>query len=152
MAYLPPHVPVADYLTINDDIAIPRSELNLTFSRSPGPGGQNVNKVNSKATLRWEYQQSIYLPDGVKSRFGRLFAKRINDAGELVLSSSRHREQRRNVDDCLEKLRQLVLAALVVPKPRKPRKKSAAANAQRLKQKRQRSERKQNRRPPRIDD
>ncbi|MCO6045417.1 aminoacyl-tRNA hydrolase [Aeoliella sp. ICT_H6.2] len=143
---------MADYLTINDEIAIPRSELNLTFSRSPGPGGQNVNKVNSKATLRWEYGASIYLPNGVKSRFGRLFAKRINDAGELVLSSSRHREQRRNVDDCLEKLRQLVLAAVAVPKPRKPRKKSAAANARRLQEKRARSERKQSRRTPRFDD
>lgn len=143
---------MAEYLTINDDIAIPRSELNLTFSRSPGPGGQNVNKVNSKATLRWEYAQSIYLPEAVKSRFGKLFAKRINDAGELVLSSSRHREQRRNVDDCLEKLRQLVLAAVAVPKKRRPPKKSAAANAQRLREKKERSQRKQNRRPPRLDD
>ena len=141
-----------EYLAINDQIAVPRNELKFTFSRSPGPGGQNVNKLNTKATLHWAYLDSPYLPADIKLRFGRLFAKRINEANELVLSSSRFREQRRNVEDCLEKLRQLILAAAVVPKTRKKPKKSAAANAERLKQKRERADRKQSRRPPRWDD
>jgi ribosome-associated protein len=143
---------VSDYLVINDRIAIPRSELNFSFSRSPGPGGQNVNKVNSKATLKWQYSDSPWLPDDVKQRFGTLFAKRINAEGELVLSSSRYREQRRNLDDCLEKLRQLVLAAAAEPRVRKRPKKSAAANAKRLAEKHQRADRKQSRRPPKFDD
>lgn len=143
---------MSDYLIIDDQIAIRRSELKFTFSRSPGPGGQNVNKVNSKATLRWEYAESPDLPDDVRSRFAKLFAKRINDAGELVLSSSRFRQQRRNVEDCLEKLRHLVLAAAVPPRVRKRPKKSAAAKRRRLQEKRQQSERKQNRRTPKWDD
>lgn len=143
---------MAEYLAINDAIAIPRGEFNLSFSRSPGPGGQNVNKVNSKATLRWSYAQSAFVPEEVKARFAKLCAKRINDVGEVVISSSRFREQRRNVDDCLEKLRQLVLAATVVPRVRKRPKKSAAANAKRLQEKSERSARKQNRRLPRMDE
>ncbi len=143
---------MAEYLVINDRIAIPRGELNFTFSRSPGPGGQNVNKLNTKATLKWLYAESAWLPEDVQRRFGKLFAKRINANSELVLSSSRYREQRRNVEDCLEKLKHLVLAAAVIPPVRKRPKKSAAANAKRLTEKRQRAERKQNRRAPRFDD
>ncbi|QDU55802.1 alternative ribosome rescue aminoacyl-tRNA hydrolase ArfB [Aeoliella mucimassa] len=143
---------MSEYVAINDSIALPRSELKFSFSRSPGPGGQNVNKLNTKATLHWAYNDSDFLPEEIKLRFGRLFAKRINEAGELVLSSSRHRVQRRNVDDCLEKLRQLILAAAVVPKVRKKPKKSAAATAQRLKEKRERADRKRGRRPPKWDD
>lgn len=143
---------MSDYLVINDQISIPRDELNLSFSRSSGPGGQNVNKVNTKATLKWSYAESNWLPAEMKVRFGKLFAKRINLAGDLVLSSSRFREQRRNVDDCLEKLRQLILAATVVPKVRKRPRKSMAATAERLREKRRRAERKQSRRPPSLDD
>jgi ribosome-associated protein len=143
---------VSEYLVINDRIAIPRGELNLSYSRSPGPGGQNVNKLNTKATLKWPYEDSSSLPDDVKLRFGKLFAKRINAEGEVVLSSSRYREQRRNVEDCFDKLRQLLLAAAVAPRVRKRPKKSAAANAKRLKEKRLRAERKQSRRPPPGDD
>lgn len=139
-------------LVINDQICIPRSEIKFTFSRSPGPGGQNVNKVNSKATLHWSFAECDSLPDHVKLRMAKLFARRINDAGEIVLSSSRTREQRRNLDDCLEKLRQLVQAACVVPRKRKKLKKSAAATARRLNDKRARSQRKTMRKPPRIDD
>ena len=143
---------MAEYLPINDRFAIPRSELKFSFSRSPGPGGQNVNKVNTKATLRWAYSESDYLPDSIKLRLSSLFARKINEQGQLILTSSRYREQRRNVDDCLDKLRQMVLAAAVVPKTRKKPKKSAAANAQRLKEKRERAERKRSRKSPRWED
>lgn len=111
-----------------------------------------MNKVNSKATLRWPYAESPDLPDDVKSRFGKLFAKRINDLGELVLSSSRHREQRRNIDDCLAKLRHLIQAAAIPPRVRKRPKKSAAATRRRLQEKREQSDRKKNRRSPKWDD
>ena len=143
---------MAEYLPINDQVAIPKSELKFTFSRSPGPGGQNVNKLNTKATLHWAFSESDFLPESIKQRLSSLFARKINEVRQLVITSSRFREQRRNVDDCLGKLRQMVLAAAVVPKTRKKRKKSAAANAQRLKEKRERAERKQSRQSPRWDD
>ena len=143
---------MSEQLVINDQIRIPRREIKFTFSRSPGPGGQNVNKVNSKATLHWSYADCEALPEHVKLRMAKLFAKRINEAGEIVLSSSRTREQRRNLDDCLDKLRQLVQAACVVPRKRKKFKKSAAATARRLNEKRARSQRKTMRRPPSSDD
>ena len=139
---------MADYLNINDAIRVPHSDLNFTFSRSSGPGGQNVNKVNSKATLHWKYTTSEHLPERVRLRMVELFAKRTNDRGELVLSSSTHRSQHRNVQECLEKLKQLVIAAAVVPRTRKRFKKSAAAIAERLRNKKARSQRKELRKPP----
>ena len=143
---------MADYLVINDQIRIPCSNLKFTFSRSPGPGGQNVNKVNSKATLHWAYGATDGLPEYVKLKIAELFAKRINDQGQLVLSSSTHRTQRRNIEECHAKLRQLVLAATVVPRVRKRFKKSALAKAERLRNKKAQSKRKQRRKPPQLDD
>lgn len=143
---------MADTLVVNDELRIPRSELQFSYSRSPGPGGQNVNKVNTKATLHWNCSASESVPTAIKQRFTSLYKRRINDQGELVLSSSTHRTQRRNVDECCEKLRQLLLVAAVEPKQRKRRKRSAAAVAKRLNDKRARSQKKERRKPPRLDD
>ena len=139
-------------LRINPRISIPRSEIQFTFVRSSGPGGQNVNKVSSKAVLRWSAKDSVSLPQSVR---GRLFAqcgRLINDRGELVLSSQRYRDQSRNVADCLEKLRVLVAEAAVIPKKRKRTRVPKSAREARLKQKRATGEKKQMRRPDRRDD
>ena len=137
-------------LVVNSEIQIPGTEIALTFVRSGGPGGQNVNKVSSKAVLRWNFAQSTRLPDEVKTRFLKLFSARINQAGELVLASDRHREQSRNISDCYEKLRQLILAAVVAPRPRVKTQPSRGSVERRLQQKRHISQRKQSRgyRPP----
>ncbi len=132
---------------INAHIEIPRKEIEFTYARSPGPGGQNVNKVNSKAILRWNVSQTDCLPDYVKRRFLLLWRNRISKSGELVLHSHRHRDQARNTADCLDRLRDMVRAALTVPKKRKPTRPSLNSKKRRLESKKRQSQRKQNRRP-----
>ncbi len=139
-------------LSVSDTIVIPRSELQLSFSRSPGPGGQNVNKVNSKVTLRWDIRKTPSLPPAVRQRFLARFGNRINKDGLLILTSHRYRDQPRNVADVQEKLRQLILMVIAPPKKRKPIKRSKAANRKRLDQKRRRSEKKTQRGSIRFHD
>ena len=92
-------------LTVNSRIQIPHQEFTFTFVRSSGPGGQNVNKVNSKAVLRWPVMQSADVAGEVRQRFVARFGRRLTGDGELVLTSQRYRDQARNVVDCLEKLK-----------------------------------------------
>jgi len=135
-------------LIINSQIAIPRSEIRFSFVRSAGPGGQNVNKVASKAVLRWPVRTSTAIPEPVRARLLTQIARRINDRGELVLSSQRYRDQAKNIDDCLEKLRGFVLAAASAPKKRRKTRVPKSAREARLRQKRANSERKKFRRGP----
>ncbi len=141
---------VPEQLRINSHIAIPRRELRFTFVRSSGPGGQNVNKVASKAVLRWSVQLSEAISDEVRARL-MARARQINDRGELVLTSQRFRDQGRNIDDCLEKLRALVLAAAKKPRARRKTKPTRASKEARLDKKRATSEKKRRRTPPSAD-
>jgi ribosome-associated protein len=142
---------VTSSIRINAQIAIPRSELRFSFVRSSGPGGQNVNKVASKAVLRWGIAQSASIPEPVRERCLAKFRRRINDRGELIVASQRYRDQGKNIEDCLAKLRELILAAAIVPKPRKKSKVPKAAREARLRQKKIVAERKQRRRRPLSD-
>jgi ribosome-associated protein len=135
-------------LDINEQIRIPETEFSWSYVRSGGPGGQNVNKVASKAVLRWDLAASPSLPDEVKQRFRAQQANRVTVEGELVLTSQRFRDQDRNRQDCLDKLRELILHALFVPKKRKKTKPSKGARERRLGEKRHRSAAKSNRRAP----
>lgn len=132
-------------LVVNERISIPSDEITFTFSRSGGPGGQNVNKVNSKATLRWRFAGATSLPDDVRERFVRLHRRRITESGDVLVTSQRYRDQGKNVDDCLEKLRALVAAAAQAPKRRRPTKPSRASKERRLKEKKQQAAKKQTR-------
>lgn len=139
-------------LVVNDRLAVPLRELRFTFSRSGGPGGQNVNKVSTKATLRWHVAQSNALPQDVRQRFTERFAGRITAGGELVISSQRYRDQARNVADCLAKLQQMILAVAEPPKARKPTRPPKQAQVARLAEKRRVAEKKRQRRPPSLDE
>jgi ribosome-associated protein len=139
-------------LRVNHRIQIPFTEFDFSFSRSGGPGGQNVNKVNSKVTLRWNITKSPTLPGDVRERFVQKYRRRITTDGELVMHSERYRDQGRNVADCLEKLRELLLEVAVAPKKRKPTKPTKGSKERRLKDKRAASERKARRRKPGFDD
>src|SRR3954469_8443721 len=106
-------------LSVNEQIQVPETEFEWSFVRSGGPGGQNVNKVASKAVLRWNVTASPSLPDDVKARFLQQQRSRITVEGELVMTGQRFRDQEKNREDCLEKLRGLIEKALTVPKPRR---------------------------------
>lgn len=132
-------------LIVNSRISIPLTEFEFSFARSPGPGGQNVNKVNSKAILKWAINDSQSLPESVKLRFLASYKRRISKEGYFLISSSRYRDQARNVDDCTNKLKELILSVAEEPKIRKKRKPSAAAKQRRLNEKKKISARKQDR-------
>lgn len=138
-------------LEINAQIRIPETEFSWSFVRSGGPGGQNVNKVASKAVLRWDLVGSPSLSEEVKQRLRAQQASRVTVEGELVLNSQRFRDQDRNRLDCLDKLREMVLRALFVPKKRKKTRPSRGSRERRLGEKRHRSAAKSNRRTPAQD-
>ncbi len=139
-------------LVINDKLKVPLKELNFSFARSGGPGGQNVNKLNTKATLHWAVQKCESLPQEVRDRFVKKFARRMNSEGEVVIHSQRFRDQGRNVADCTNKLRDLIAEAAIRPTVRKKTKPTKGSVKRRLKNKAQNSQKKQNRKPPRRDD
>ncbi len=138
-------------LVINSKISIPLREIKFKFSRSSGPGGQNVNKLNTKVQLRWNLEKSAQLPDDVRQRMIARYKRRMTGNGELVISSQRFRDQGQNVADCLNKLKEMVLSVATPPKKRKPRSVSKAAKQRRLTNKRRRSETKRLRRSPKRE-
>lgn len=137
---------------INDHLSIPLREFDFTFSRSGGPGGQNVNKVNSRVSLRWNVRKTEALPPAVLNRFVERFHRRITQDGELLIHSQRFRDQGRNVADCLDRLRQMVLEIAIAPKTRRPTKPTRASKRRRLQNKRHRSQKKGGRQRPSMDD
>lgn len=139
-------------LVVDSRIQIPWSEVRLTFARSSGPGGQNVNKVNSKVTLHWNVAASDQLPADVRDRFLSRYHGRVNVDGEVVIQSQRYRDQLRNRQDCAEKLRQLILSVRYPPKKRKKTRPSRASRERRLRNKRHKSDKKRLRKGPRMNE
>jgi ribosome-associated protein len=133
-------------LTVSPNLSIPLREFQFTFSRSSGPGGQNVNKVSSKATLRWSVIHSPSLRDDQRARLLARLGRRLTTEGELLVSSQRFRDAGRNVADCLEKLRLMLAAMVEPPKPRRPTRPTRGSVRRRIEQKVQRSQKKQGRR------
>src|SRR5437867_752487 len=133
-------------LFVNSRIQIPLDEFRFSFARSSGPGGQNVNKLNTKAVLRWPITSSPSLSEDVRQRFIMQFRSRVTAEGDLVLSGQQYREQSRNVHDCLEKLRAMLVSVSVAPRKRKRTRPSRGAVERRLHAKRQRSQTKSERR------
>jgi ribosome-associated protein len=137
---------------VSDGIRIPLDEFVWSFARSGGPGGQNVNKVASKAVLRWDFERSPSLPDAVKARFRERFPTRLTTEGEVVLSSELTRDQGRNREDCLVKLADLLRAVARAPKVRRPTKPTKGSKRRRVEAKRRQSVRKSGRKAPGGDD
>jgi len=107
-------------LWIDEAVQIADWELSESFARASGPGGQNVNKVSSAATLRFEAARSPNLSPAVKTRLKRLAGRRWTADGALLVTSERHRSQAMNREDAREKLAALIRQALVAPKKRVP--------------------------------
>ena len=139
-------------LEVNERIQIPDSEFTFAFSRSGGPGGQNVNKVCSKALLTWDATRSPSIPHDLRERFLLRYRRRITKDGLLLITSQRYRDQGRNTQDCLNKLGELLLSVAVAPIKRKATAPSRGAKQRRLNDKHVRSDRKESRRRPNSGD
>jgi ribosome-associated protein len=132
-------------LKVTAQLAIDEDEIEESFVRSPGPGGQNVNKVASAVQLRYPVGDTPSLPDDIRARLRKIAGKRIGADGWLTISASRYRSQARNREDARERLLDMIRAAAQPPKPRRKTKPSAAAKERRLQEKRGRSRLKRSR-------
>ncbi|XZE43763.1 alternative ribosome rescue aminoacyl-tRNA hydrolase ArfB [Pirellulaceae bacterium SH467] len=132
-------------LIINEHVLIPASELQFTFSRSGGPGGQNVNKVNSKATLTWDLASTQALYPGTVQRLKALAGSRLTESGMLQITSQVHRDQLSNIQACRERLRHMILDAMTPPTVRKPTRPTRGSQRRRIEGKRMQSQKKQGR-------
>ncbi|MGU3495548.1 alternative ribosome rescue aminoacyl-tRNA hydrolase ArfB [Xanthobacteraceae bacterium A53D] len=121
-------------------IRIPEEEISLSFVRASGPGGQNVNKVSSAVQLRFDLMGSPSLPEGVKMRAATLAGSRLTKDGVLVIQAQRHRTQERNREDAMERLVELLRAAMVVQPKRRPTRPTLASKERRLASKEKRGE------------
>lgn len=130
---------------------IPRNRLQISFSRSGGPGGQNVNKVETRVEVRFRVADADWIPPETKARLRKREHRRINVDGELVLHESRHRSQTRNLEECIEKLESLLDAANRRPRRRIPTAPTRASRERRLSAKRKLADKKRNRRVDRQE-
>lgn len=135
-------------LSINDALSLPESELSYRTSRSSGPGGQNVNKVETRVTVLFDVQASTSLNAEDRKLILARLSTRIDKQGVLRVVSQKHRTQAANRDAARGRLAELLADALTRRIPRKRTRKPAAVNRRRLEDKRRRSELKRLRQPP----
>ena len=135
-----------DDLIVDDQHCIGAEELELSASRSSGPGGQHVNTTDSRIQVRWDLRRSNALTPDEKERVGQRLASRLTQDGILVLACDVHRSQRRNREEVLARLATMVRQALHRPRPRKPTAVPRGIREKRLQQKRARADLKRTRR------
>lgn len=119
-------------LVINDKITLPGSDLEWTAVKASGPGGQNVNKVASKVELSFDFEGTVAIPDPAKARLRTLAKNTLDAEGRVLVVSQKTRDQAKNLSDARDKLREMVLKALVVPKARKPTKPTKGSKKRRV--------------------
>jgi ribosome-associated protein len=124
-----------DPIRVGDAVTVPEAAIALAFTRSSGPGGQNVNKVASKVELRVDLSRIEGLREDARRRLDALTASRRDAEGRLLVTSQRTRDQHRNLEDARAKIRDLVARALRAPKRRRPTRATAGSVQARLKSK-----------------
>lgn len=126
-------------IRITHSIAIDERELDESFVRASGPGGQNVNKLSSAVQLRFDVRHSPNLPPDVRARLERMAGSRLTREGVLIISAQRHRTQERNRQDACDRLVELIRRAAIAPIPRRATKPTAGSRERRLQTKKRRS-------------
>lgn len=124
-----------DRLSITPSLSLDPSEVTISFIRSSGPGGQNVNKVSTAAQLRFSLDHSPSLPEPLKMRARRLAGSRLTTEGEIVITADRYRTQMLNRDDAIARLTELLREAAIPPKPRRATRPTLASKTRRLESK-----------------
>jgi ribosome-associated protein len=132
-------------LVITPDVSIPDEEFEWKFIRSSGPGGQNVNKVASAVQLRFLLPRNVSLPTSARNRLRRLAGQRLVDDGSILISARSERSQDQNRRDALERLAELIRAALIEPKIRKKTRPTLGSKERRIESKKRRGATKQGR-------
>jgi ribosome-associated protein len=132
---------------VNDSISLDEREIQEDFVRASGPGGQNVNKVSTAVQLRFDVLRSPSLPEFVRERLMALAGRRLSNDGILVISAERFSSQRRNRDDALARLVELIRSACEVDKPRRATRPTLASKKRRLEGKQRRGVIKKTRQP-----
>lgn len=127
-------------IRINPQIELDEREIQEDFVRASGPGGQNVNKVSTAVQLRFDVAHSPSLPEPVRARLAILAGRRLTRDGVLIIEAERYRSQRRNRDDALERLIELIREACEVDKPRRPTRPTLASKKRRLESKQRQGE------------
>jgi ribosome-associated protein len=138
-------------IRVTGGVLIPAAALSVKATRSSGPGGQNVNKVASKIELRVDLAQVRGLPDDARARLEAMTAARRDAAGRLRVTSQRTRDQGRNLEDAVGKVRALIERSLVRPRTRRPTRPGARARERRLAEKKRSAELKRRRGRVRLD-
>lgn len=126
-------------IRVTDQISLDEDELQESFVRASGPGGQNVNKLSTAVQLRFDVRRSPSLPNDVAIRLMRLAGKRMTKEGVLVINAQQYRTQERNREDARERLFDLIRQAAVKPIPRRPTKPTRASQQKRVEGKKIRS-------------
>jgi ribosome-associated protein len=126
-------------IDVTAHIAIDEQEIEESFVRSSGPGGQNVNKLSTAVQLRFDVRHSPSLPHDVRERLERLAGSRLTNDGVLVIIAQRHRTQPRNRQDALNRLIDLIRQAAIVPIKRRPTRPTRASRERRIEGKKRRS-------------
>ncbi|MGL4420714.1 MAG: alternative ribosome rescue aminoacyl-tRNA hydrolase ArfB [Gemmataceae bacterium] len=132
-------------MQITERYELPDDELEWSYARSGGPGGQNVNKVSSKAVLRWAMGKNTTVPVWVRERLKKLFPARVTTEGDVLIASQEHRDQERNRQSCVEKLAEMLAAAETLPKPRMATKPTKGSKKRRLEDKKRQADRRSDR-------
>ena len=130
-------------IKINPSIYLDENELNFSFIKASGPGGQNVNKVATSAQLKFDVKNSSALSEEIKEKLVKIAGKKMTSKGLLIIEAKRFRTQERNKDDALNRLINLIILASKVKKKRKKTKPTKASSEKRIDIKKQKSAKKQ---------